>query len=299
MQASAEYLSIPGLFLKAQAATEGDRRFVYLEASREARDFEGETVLAKALSDSAPYFQRYGNCDLDHWTIKGPLCGMSDYARFEVGRPAEVRVDGGQTFVKAYVYQGDGKVAESANLFWHSLTSLTPPQQWYPSVGGAVLGRAQDFDPLTKSVRQLVTAVRWANIGFSKTPVNPSIPAVQTTPFDILAKSFCVGASVRGFDLAKAMEATGGLTAGYGTDSATLSGGAALRTQSLDHGVQNYWDFRDRLARDLKQKRVAGHTPQHLVDHACQQYGMERGRASEWVERFSHDLHHAVKGHIQ
>lgn len=274
-----EYLSIPDM-LKATPSEEGGERVVYFEASNEARDQQGEVVMAKALADSADYFLRYGNIDIDHITQIGAKQGIPDYNLFEIGVPVDVRIDGRHTFVKSRLYQGEGPVADKANQVWDSLTRITPPARWYPSVGGAVLEKGQDFDPDTKTARTVIRRVRWTNVGLSRTPVNQTVPTVSTIPFGVLAKSW--GAA--GLDLGKALEA------GYGTDAAALTGGAALRGQSLDRRVQSYWDFRDKIAGDIRKKRV-GQTAERLVAHAADRYGLDRAEASEWVERFMTDLH--------
>jgi len=267
-----EYLSFPD-FLKAVTPAEEDgARFVYLEASNQARDLQGEVVLAKALRDSAEYFLRYGNLDIDHKTQLGPQAG-SDYLLFEIGQPVDVRASGESTWVKGSIYQGDTKTAEHANHFWDSITKMKPAKRWYPSVGGSIQERG------VSGTIPVVKKVRWTNIGFSATPVNPAVPQVSTVPFGALAKCWGPG----GLDLRKALEA------GYGTDSADLTGGAALRSESLDHKLQNYWDFRDRLSGDLLSKRV-GQTAPDLISHANQHYGLTKAEAAEWTERFLADL---------
>ena len=278
-----EYLTICD-FLKATPAEEGGRRFVYIQAANEALDQQNEVLLAKALKESAPYFLRYGNLDLDHITQIGPKRGISGYQAYEIGRPVDVRVDGPSTMVKGEVYSGEAPVAQNANLFWDSLTKLKPPQRWYPSVGGKILEDEHGFDPKHRVARRLIKAVRWTNIGFSKTPVNQDVATVATVPFGALAKSW----GSDGLDLLKALEA------GYGTDAASLSGGGALRQQSLDHGVQSYWDFRDRLAGDVKQRRV-GVMPERIVQHAREHYGLDAATAAEWTERFLADLRAGLK----
>ena len=262
--ADTEYLSFPDFF-KATPAEEGGSRFVYLEASNEARDFQGERVLAKALADSAEYYSRYGNLDLDHLTQIGAKKGIPNHYAYEIGRPLEVKVRGEKTWVKGSIYQGDAPVAAHANEYWDSLTKLRPPKRWYPSVGGAVMDKGPEFDPATRTTSTVVRKVRWTNIGFSQTPVNLDVPEVSTVPFGALAKSWGAG----GLNLNKA------LTAGYGTDSATLSGGGALRRQSLDRGMASYWDFRDAAARDLRKKRTKGGAAD-LVEHAHRTYGLEK-----------------------
>ncbi len=278
--ATTEFLVLDGFF-KAMPLEEGGQRLVYLQASNEAVDYQNEVVMAKALADSADYFLRFGNLDIDHLTQTGPKRGVPGFAAFEIGRPVDVKVSGTETWVKGLIAQGDAPAATEANLFWDSITKVSPPQRWYPSVGGAIdpAGRSTIIDPVTKQKRTLIKSVRWTNIGFSKTPVNLDVPTVSTVPFGALAKSW----SPDGLDLTKALEA------GYGTDAATLTGGAALRAQSADPKIQNYWEFRERLAGDLRRRRV-GSTPRELVKHASTAMGMPEGQAGEWTERFLMDL---------
>ena len=273
--ANAEYLVFPDL-LKATPSEEAGHRYVFLEASNEARDAQGEVVLAKALEASADYFLKFGNLDLDHITQLGPIRGIAGYANFEIGQPVEVNVANKKVMVKGEIFQGEGDSAASANMFWDSLTKLTPAQRWYPSVGGGVRDKGTEIDPETKTARTVIRSVRWSNIGFSKTPVNFAVPSVSTVPFGALAKCWGPG----GLDLAKALEA------GYATGPAQdLTGGAALGAQSLDHHVQSYWDFRDRIAGDLRAKRVAP-TAEAITAHAANNYGVNPSDAAEWAGRF-------------
>lgn len=274
----AEYLSIPDM-LKATPQQEGDRRFLYLEASNESRDYQGEVVLAKALAASADFYRKYGNFDIQHRSMIGLANGDRDYHLHEIGRPDRVEVDGSRTFVKGEIFSGETPVAETANNFWDSLTKLRPAQRWYPSIGGKIEGSERKLDPSTQQSHRVITKVMWCNIGFSRTPVNPRVPTVSTVPFGILAKCWGVG----GLDLTKALEA------GYGTDSASLSGGAALRKQSLDAKPQTYWDVRDRLAKAIRRKTVSPQ-PEALVAHLSGTYGMDHAEAAEHVARFLTDL---------
>ena len=82
------------------------------------------------------------------------------------------------------------------------------------------------------------------------------------------------------------------LEAGYGTDMASLTGGAALRTQSLDRKIQSYWDFRDQFANDLRRQRVRIN-PQDLSpihSHITRHYGLAADEAADYLERFLKDL---------
>ena len=274
--------------LKATPRMEDGQRVIYIEASNEAVDHQGEVVMAKALADSADYYLRHGNLDIDHYTLIGPRMGIRESNLYEIGRPLEVKARDGKTFVKGVIYSGTGPAAEQANNFWSSLTDINPPQRWYPSVGGAIPagGKVVEFDPDTQKRRVMVKATRWTNIGFSKTPVNPAVPTVSTVPFGALTKSW----SADGIDFAKA------LTAGYGTDAAALSGGAALRRQSLfGASISSYAEFRDAILRDL-QSGAAGRDPgsRALVAHAAQAYGLDLSHAADYVERFLRDAQAAA-----
>jgi hypothetical protein len=206
-----EWLSI-GDMLKATPATDGDTRVLYLEASNEARDYQGEVVMAKALAESADYYEKYGNFDIQHRSMIGLATGDPDYHMHEIGRPEQVRVDAGRTFVKGIIFSGDTPVAHCANQFWDSLTKLQPAQRWYPSV----------------------------------------------------------------------------VEAGYGTDSALLSGGAAIRKQSLDKKPQSYWAFRDRLAGDVM-AGLAGASHKSILMRA-REYGLDDDAAESWSAQFAADL---------
>lgn len=283
-----EFLSI-GQMLKATPSTEGARRFLFLEASNEGTDQQGEVVAAKALAESADYFKRYGNVDIEHYTLLGKpdptrnRPGFPGAELYEIGRPVDVRQTGKTTFVKAEIYSGDTPVAANANTFWQSIADVSPPHRWYPSVAGSIPkdGKQVVIDSTTKMRKAIITKVRWTNIGMSKTPVNQHVPAGATLPFGAFVKAWGPG----GLDLAKALEA------GYGSDSATLTGGAALRQQSLDTRVANYHDFREQMAADLRSGAVGANPGVHaMAAHAATKFALSPDEAAEWVERFMRDL---------
>lgn len=280
-----DYISIGGMF-KATPRTEGGRRFVYLEASNEGLDQQDEVIVAKALRDSSDYFLKYGNIDIDHVTKIGPKLGIPDYQKFEIGQPVEVRQDGGTTFVKAEIYSGDGPAAEKANLFWSSVTDLSPPAKWYPSVGGQALQKSIEIDPATHRRKAIIKQVRWSNIGVSKTPVNQHVGACATIPVGAFAKSF----GPDGLDISKALEA------GYGTDSSLLDGGAALRKQSLSRRPVNYFDFRNQIAKAMRHGECGVHpVTADLIRHATEKFGMSPDESTEHVSRFLRDINTAMR----
>lgn len=270
-----DFVSV-GSMLKATPAMEAGRRILYFEASNEGLDQQDEVIAAKALAESADFFRKYGNIDVDHYTLIGAKAGIPDYPSYEIGRPLDVGQRGGSTFVKSEIYSGDGPMAAKANMVWDSMTRLNPPHRWYPSVGGAVIAKS------IQNGRTVVGKVRWQNVGLSKTPVNQHVAACATVPMGVFAKSMMADGLV---DFSKA------LTAGYGSDSAGLAGGAALRQQSLDRGVVSYWDFRDKLAAAMRAGEV-GRNPRAagLVKFSKEAFGVSLDEAAEYVERFMRDL---------
>lgn len=282
-----DYLSI-GAMLKATPSTEGGRRYLYMEASNEGLDQQAEVVAKAALADSASYYLRYGNVDIDHLTQIGPKLGIPDYALYEVGRPVDVAQRGSATFVKAEIFAGEGPAAEKANMLWSGLTEIKPEQRWYPSVGGVIPkeGKSVVADAQAPGGRKVVISkVRWTNIGLSKTPVNQHVAACAVIPVGAFAKSWGVG----GLDIRKALEA------GYGTDSATLEGGAAMRKQSLDKKPINYWDWRDSVSNAMRKGECGDNTARSLIDHSVKTYGYSEDEAAEHVERFMNDLRAGLK----
>lgn len=185
-----EYLSIE-MMLKATPAQEGDKRFVYLEASREARDLQNDVVLAKALEESADHYLKFGNIDIDHKSMPtvAKMHGIERPDLWEVGAPVEVRVNGASTFVKAQLFTGDTDLAQNANMVWDSMTKLNPPRKWYPSVGGKILAKSIRIDDKTGDKYGVVSGVRWTNVAISQQPVNQHVGGIQTIPFGVLAKS--------------------------------------------------------------------------------------------------------------
>lgn len=260
LQRVPDYLCITHM-LKATPRTEGDKRYVYIEASNEDLDQQGEIVLAKALEDSKDYFLQYGNLDIDHYTQIGPRMGIPNAASYEIGRPVSVSVTGGKTLVKGLIATGTGSAATHANTFWDSLTAINPPQRWYPSVGGAVIGKEVRIDPKTKQKRTVITKTRWNNIGFSKTPVNPSVPTVSTIPFGALAKSWVLGG---GIDIVKAL--------------------------AVQAPLDNYFDFRNRLSADIRANKVKLRSSRDITNYVSTAYNLTADTASEWVERFLENL---------
>lgn len=260
-----DFLSVQTL-LKASPSEEGGGRFLYFEASNEDTDHQNEVVLQKALKASTDYYLRHGNIDISHYTILGPKSGIPNFMEYEVGKPIAVSMDGSRTFVKAQLYTGSSPMARNANMVWDSLTKQNPPSSWFASVGGAVLSKSIKIDPKTNDRVAVVDAVRWNNTALDRCPVNKTVGHVSVAPIGTFAKS------LGGFVINKS------LTAGYNTDSATMTGGDALRIQSLD-GVSSYFDFRNKLSgaimcRDQKLQTAAG-----MIDFSIKKFSLSPDEA--------------------
>lgn len=266
--------------LKATPATEGNDRIIYVEASKEEKDQQNEIVLAKALKESVSHFMKFGVVDLDHKSMPSVAqkYGIENPDEWAVGQPVDVRFDGDTTMVKAKLYSGDTHLAHRANIVWDGLTKLNPPARYYASVGGSVLSKSVKVDPDTNERVAVVTAVRWNNLALSMSPVNQHLGAATSSPMGVFAKS------LNAFVLK-------GLDAGYGTDSATLVGGGALRAQSIDGDV--YSIFKDKLAGMLRSRDssiLPKRDPASLTKFVSDTFGMDATEARKMVERFLNDL---------
>lgn len=274
------------MLMKATPVQEGRARIIYVEASKETKDQQGEVVLQKALQESVGIFKKFGVIDLDHKSMPSVAAtmGISNPNEWIIGQPLDVTFKDGVTIVKAQLRQGDTKLAERANEVWEGMTKLNPPDRYYASVGGAVMGRDLKFDPETKQKVPVITKTHWNNLALSLNPVNPHLKPASTTPVGVFAKS------LGGFVLNKALEA------GYGTDMAGLTGGAALGMQSLDTGVSSYFDFRERMSQAMSSGKC-GKNPgiRDLVTCATKMFGLSRDEAAEYVERFVRDLKNGLK----
>jgi hypothetical protein len=175
---------------EAQAEMEGGQRVVYMEASTEVRDLQGEKVLLSALEASIPYFLKYGRIDLDHASVLGQIRGnrVNPYA-FEIGKPLDVRIKDGSVWVKAAIFSatGDNRFTEAADIFWDSLQT-NPPVTWFPSIAGEVY--SEEATVQDGKATQEIRGLRWHSIGLSRTPVNPKVAPVTTVPVRAFAKAF-------------------------------------------------------------------------------------------------------------
>ena len=172
-----------GLPCVIKARKGGDKRIVEVEASNEAVDSEGDVILQKALLDSADYFVKSGNLDIDHLSELGERIGIPDPTSYIVGKPLEVKDLGdGRTGVVGQIRQaGDGKSDATKNKFdefWDSLQS-DPPVTWQASIYGFPKSD-QVIDCRTGTcehgaTRFLVKGIEWRSLAFTRNPINTSL----------------------------------------------------------------------------------------------------------------------------
>lgn len=166
-----------------KAKADGDRRLVEVEASNEAVDSEGDVILQRALLDSADYFVKNGNLDIDHLSEIGAQIGIPDPTSYIVGRPTEVKDLGdGRTGVVGEIRRAsDGKIDTAKNKFdefWESLQSK-PPVIWqasifgYPKSDHVVDCRTGTCD--RGATRLLVKGIEWLSLAFTRKPINTSL----------------------------------------------------------------------------------------------------------------------------
>lgn len=260
------------LMMKATAALENGVRYVYFEASNEGVDQQGERILASALKESADLFLKFGNIDIDHYTMIGAKAGIPDYQSYEIGQPVAVEFDGETTMVKARLYEGDTPLAARANEVWASLTELNPPARWYPSVGGAILQKSTEVDPVTGATCVVIEKVRWTNVGISRTPVNQHLATLSSTPIGSFSKT---------------------LVASQGTDHAQLAGGGALGKQSIDgkrKRLADYSQFKAALCGALMKGDCADQSISGMVEYGMKNFDIGKEQCHQWTFQVMQDL---------
>ncbi len=259
---------------QAVRAEPGTRRVLYFEASREGVvDREGEDIAADALWASRDLFLRQGNIDVNHWSWLGNPPGTGMRPEYVIGLPLEVRRQGPSIFVKAELFSNlapppPGSSGEWADRVWHSLTQMTPPMRWFPSVFGKLAPNATVEVELRdgKRVRVLKGPIEWYSVGLAQRAQNPALPPVSLEPMGAFAKAEGAGdvrvmgqvAVVPYRTLAKALTQAALLTAGdpQALDAkAGLSGVPALRRESIE---ALYRQTAPKVLRGLLTGRVEG-----------------------------------------
>lgn len=172
------------------------KRLVEVEASNEKVDSEGDIILQRALLDSADYFVKSGNLDIDHLSELGNRLRIPNPASYIIGRPVEVKDLGhGRTGVVGEISRSkDGKVDPAKNKydeFWESL-QREPPVVWQASIYGFPksdqVEDCRDGHCSSGATRFLVKGMEWRSLAFTRNPINTSLKGHAHI---VTAKAWC------------------------------------------------------------------------------------------------------------
>jgi hypothetical protein len=208
------YIGMGSVLIKGDAA---DPSIVYIEASNEVEDSEGDTILRKALEEEAGKFLKRGVISYDH------LHKIEKSPEYIIGEPLDVKfTDDNRTLVKARLYTGKNQHAQAIKAMADEGSTRLGA-----SVGGAILGRKKMFDSNMKKSRNYIVKVLWDEVAITHKPVNEeTLGGVSLLPYDAFKKSW-MNNDVERVELMKA------LAAGGGTDAVAFTGGRALMSESL------------------------------------------------------------------
>ncbi len=214
---------------------EDGRWVVYLEASNEIEDQDGETVDMAALEKAADYYLSHGILSWDH------KHKQNNDPESIIGEPLEVKfTDDKRTLVKGWLYQHNDK----AKKVWNNIRSGA--ERLGSSIGGGILRKASD------RIRRVV----WDEVAITHKPINDgTLGSVSMIPFSAFAKA--ISYSEGGTSLEEFVKA---LTAGSGVDAANFTGGRALTPESLQGSTVNiiHKDELDQLFGDMLKSIMTG-----------------------------------------
>ncbi|MDR1837619.1 MAG: hypothetical protein LBQ89_08180 [Treponema sp.] len=182
-----------------------------VEASNENLDIEQQRVLQSALLKTKDYFLKSGVISKDHKHREFHKNGSYDiHEEFVIGEPVDVYTDGLRTMVKGKLYPKNKHAKNFIDLLEQGSTRVKA------SVGGLVPRIKKTVDETGQKVGEIIS-VLWDDLALTLTPVNPTVePAIS------MAKSL------------SSLEFVKALSVGYGTDSATFTGGRALQKEEVE-----------------------------------------------------------------
>lgn len=213
---------------------EDGRWIVYLEASNELRDQDGETVDMDALRKAADYYLSHGVISWDHKHKQTHDPG------FIIGEPLEVKfTDDRKTLIKGFLY----KYNEIAGKVWRNIKSGA--KKLGSSIGGGILAKAEDH------IRRVI----WDETAITHKPLNDgTMGNVRMVPFDAFVKALgCKGtcAGEHTCTVCKMAEFGKALMAGGGVDASGFTGGRALTHESLQGHVTKRYNIKREELDDL------------------------------------------------
>ena len=163
-----------------KGAEENGKWIVYLQASNEMRDQDGEMVEVGALQKAADYYLSHGVISWDHKHKATHDPG------FIIGEPLDVKFTGDRkTLVKGFLYQAN----DIAQKVWKNIQSGA--QKLGASIGGGILQKSES------NIKRVV----WDETAITHRPVNDgTLGNVQMVPFAAFAKALMAGSGVNASD---------------------------------------------------------------------------------------------------
>ena len=208
--------------LLIKGVEENGQWIVYLEASNELKDQDGEVVDQAALKKAADYYLSHGVISWDH------KHKQTNDPEFIIGEPLDVQfTDEGKTLVKGWLYQQN----EKAKKVWNNIRSKA--KRLGASIGGGILAKAEDH------IRKVI----WDEVAITHKPINDgTLGGVQLIPFAAFAKAVSFSEGTTSLE-----EFIKALTAGSGVDASQFTGGRALTPESLQGSTVKYVVRKDEL----------------------------------------------------
>lgn len=204
------YSPFPNASIMIKAVEENDDWIIYMQASNEIRDQEGDIIEMGALKKARDYYLSHGVLSWNH------MHKIKQDPKFIVGEPLEVEfTKNNETILKGKMYKKN-KIAQS---IWDNVQSGA--KKLGASVGGGILHKSAD---------KRVSSVIWDETAITHCPMNDgTLGNVRIVPFAEFMKA---------------------LTAGGGIDAANFSGGRALTPESMQGATVDILGSRSRTEWD-------------------------------------------------
>ena len=204
---------------------------VYIEATNDIPDFEGEAVQVKAIEEALGYFLEDGKLTWEHVTKDR----RHDPSIF-IGEPLDAGIKDGRLFVKARLL----KHVKKAQEVWDILRSNGKLKA---SIGGFVKERKEEWNRWAKKKIPTISKFHFNHLAITPWPINQATK-VQMVPFGIFAKSLwsgheaCENCTCESDDPNNHCEYAKALTTGGGLSPSTMTGGRALIPEFLDPKIK-------------------------------------------------------------
>jgi hypothetical protein len=200
------YSPFPESTVLIKGVEENDDWIVYMQASNEIRDQEGDIIEMGALKKARDYYLSHGVLSWNH------MHKIKQDPKFIVGEPMAVEfTEKNETILKGKLY----KKNDIAQSIWKNIQSGA--KKLGASVGGGILHKSAD---------KRVSTVIWDETAITHCPVNDgTLGNVQIVPFKEFMKA---------------------LTAGSGIDASSFTGGRALTPESMQGATTSLIGSRSR-----------------------------------------------------